>query len=177
MHLYSNTYGYHDVFIDKEDIEKIINYPWYVAPKNNSFYIYNNTLGAMHRYLLNITDSNIIIDHIDREPRNNRKSNLRITNHTGNKKNLGLKSNNTSGIIGVYKSSKNAWVAEIKDENHKKIRKSFGCKKYGEENAKKLAIEFRRQKEIEYGYLTNCESSTTIETNNKCNSENENKVK
>ena len=51
---------------------------------------------------------------------------------------------------------------EIRDENGKKVRKNFGCKKYGEQKAKQLAIDARLYYERQFGYINN-ESSTTRE--------------
>lgn len=165
MKIHSQTHGYHDVLIDVEDVEKIQDYHWYITQKGNGYYIYNNDLGPIHRYIMNVTDKNNIIDHINRNPKDNRKNNLRITCHSGNKRNLPIKSNNTSGITGVrYDSIRDRWCAEIRDLNRKKISTNFSCRKYGFNEAKSMAINFRKQKEIEYGYINYNECSTTIES-------------
>lgn len=44
------------------------------------------------------------VDHIDRDPRNNQISNLRIVTHAQNMSNRGKTRANTSGYIGVYKT-------------------------------------------------------------------------
>lgn len=44
------------------------------------------------------------IDHINRDPSDNRISNLRVTDHSGNAMNRGVSSNNTSGYKGVYQT-------------------------------------------------------------------------
>ena len=53
-------------------------------------------------------------DHIDHNPLNNRKENLRKTNYTENNRNRSIFKNNKSGIIGVAwnKTNKN-WRARI----------------------------------------------------------------
>ena len=161
--LFSATHGYHDVYIDLEDVELCKNYVWSIMPKGNGYYVCSNTKQYIHRLILGVTDKNIIIDHIDRNPKNNMKENLRITNHSGNKRNLPIKSNNTSGIPGIrYDEKRNRWCMEIRDENGKKVRKNFGCKKYGEQKAKQLAIDARLYYERQFGYINN-ESSTTRE--------------
>lgn len=161
--IYSATHGYHDVYIDLEDVELCRRYCWSIVPKGNGYYVYSNTKQYLHRMVLGVTDSNIIIDHIDRNPKNNMKENLRITDHSGNKRNLPIKINNTSGIPGVrYDQNRRRWCMEIRDENGNRVRKNFGCKKYGDQRAKQLAIDARLSYEREFGYINN-ESSTTRE--------------
>lgn len=63
-------------------------------------------------------------------------------------RNHSLQSNNTSGIVGVqcrytHKGKYKTWDACWKDENGTDRVKSFSVNKYGEEGAKRLAIEAR----------------------------------
>lgn len=51
-------------------------------------------------------DNKPCIDHIDREKTNNNLNNLRWVSHSENSQNRGKQSNNTSGIIGIYETSK-----------------------------------------------------------------------
>lgn len=87
-----------------------------------------------------------VIDHIDRDKLNNRFSNLRDVSQSENVANTKLKSNNTSGIIGVrfYKPRGN-WVATI---TVNKVRKHLGYFK-----DKEAAIVARRIAEKECGYI------------------------
>ena len=55
------------------------------------------------------------VDHIDRNPLNNRIENLREVSRTCNKRNTGNQANNTSGVKGVlWHSGKNKWCVQIK---------------------------------------------------------------
>ena len=165
MKIHSKTHGDFLIFIDEEDIDKIEKYQWHISKKCNSYYVYNNEVGPLHRYLLNENNPNIIIDHKNRNPLDNRKQNLRRTDKSGNGKNISMKSNNTSGYMGIrYDKLRNRWCVEIRDNNKNRIRKNFSCKKYGYDEAFKMAYDFRKQKEKEYGYFYDEECSETIET-------------
>ena len=60
-------------------------------------------------------DSTTIIDHIDGNGMNNRRSNLRICTQAENLRNQRFMSNNTSGFIGVsYDKNRNRYNAEIR---------------------------------------------------------------
>lgn len=60
------------------------------------------------------------VDHINQDKRDNRIENLRLATRSQNMINCGLKTNNTSGVRGVYWSKrKQRWIARImKDRKH-----------------------------------------------------------
>ena len=61
------------------------------------------------------------IDHIDRDPSNNKIDNLRHATHQCNIRNIGLQCNNTSGIKGVHwHKQHDKWHAQImvNNKNH-----------------------------------------------------------
>lgn len=109
-----------EFYFDLEDYDKIKEYCWSeTSNKNNDYHkleARDNTLNK------NITMHSLIkgkyCDHIDRNPLNNRKSNLRLATIEQNAKNISLYKNNKSGFIGVGWSKKhNVWRAYIKAEN------------------------------------------------------------
>jgi hypothetical protein len=68
----------------------------------------------LHRYLLNYTGKDYI-DHINNNPLDNRKSNLRIVTSSQNNMNKISNKNSTSKYIGVaYYKRKNKWRSYIK---------------------------------------------------------------
>ena len=85
------------------------------------------------------------IDHIDRNPLNNKWDNLRDIPQSQNMKNTNLKSNNTSGVKGIsYSKEKRKWEAYI----------SYNSKKYNLGRFKKFidAVWARYIAEIRYGF-------------------------
>lgn len=68
--------------------------------------------------------------------------NIRWELDTTQARNHSKQINNTSGVVGVHKN-KNCWVAQWETLVGKKKQKSFSCNKYGEDEAKTLAIAYR----------------------------------
>ena len=67
----------------------------------------------LHRAILGLHDGDKrISDHINHDPLDNRRENLRIVNHAQNSANSSLPINNTSGYKGVIWNGKN-WTAQI----------------------------------------------------------------
>jgi hypothetical protein len=82
-------------------------------------------------------------DHADRNPLNNRKSNLRPATAQENARNHNKQKNNSSGVTGVYwHKSKRVWTATIVI-NKKKIY-------LGSSIDKEKAIKIRLQAEAQY---------------------------
>ena len=110
--------------IDIEDIDKVKNIKWHKSDlQRNTYYCMSNnkTFRRLHRLILNITDSNIIVDHINHNGLDNRKENLRICNNQNNIRNCIVPKNNTSGYKGVYfAKDKNKWTAQITINNKTK---------------------------------------------------------
>ena len=96
----------------------------------------------LHRFLKN-PSNNEVVDHINRNKKDNRLCNLRNTNKSINAFNSKLNQNNSSGYTGVYyRKDTRKWVAEIK-KNYKKIS-------LGNFNKKEDAINARKKAEEEY---------------------------
>lgn len=123
--------------IDIEDIEKVKDIKWsfdrYVRSANN---------GSLHRFIM-CPDDNLVVDHINHNTLDNRKSNLRICGIKENSINKKKMSNNTSGYTGVYyKKDRNKWGARIV------VNKK--CIYLGYFNTKEEALEVRQKAEIKY---------------------------
>ncbi len=107
------------VLIDTEDVNKLKKFKWCVFKRNkNRPYYPSTTVRGKTHYLANIlmgfkSNNRIMIDHIDRNPLNNQKSNLRICTVSQNGCNRGKNKNNTSGYKGVYLKPNGKWNAVI----------------------------------------------------------------
>ena len=107
--------------IDKDDLCKIRYKKWRIDT-NNRIVTGNSTnknpRRELSRLLLDITDESLVVDHIDGNTLNNRKSNLRICTQSNNVCNKSFMSNNTSGIIGVsWDKQRRKWAPEIRIES------------------------------------------------------------
>lgn len=131
--------------IDLDDVEIVSKYKWYLGKNgyvSSKCVATDNKLILLHRLLMDCPDD-MIVDHKDINPLNNRKSNLRICTKHNNSMNIGVRENNTSGITGVYwNEERNKWVSSI-TYNYKTIL-------LGRFNTKEEAIEARKQAEIKY---------------------------
>ncbi len=82
------------------------------------------------------------IDHIDRNPLNNQRSNLRVASKRLQSYNVGIMKNNISGFVGVTfnkKCTKNPWIAMISMPDGK--YKYLGNFKTSEEASEAYQIE------------------------------------
>ncbi len=98
-------------------------------------------------------DEDVEVDHIDHNRANNMITNLRWATKSINQKNQSISTKNTSGTQGVFfEKCRNRWVATWFEEK-KLQRKFFSIKKYGEEQSKQMAIDYRKQMAEVNGYL------------------------
>lgn len=138
-------------FIDAEDYELIANHRWSVTvdPLNGVPYAYTNVIideenykrkmDGLHRFILKeYEDEVIIVDHIDGNGLDNRKSNLRARTQSENNMNKKIQSNNTSGFAGVsWHKKQRMWTSFIRMNGESILLGSF----YYMRNALKARIE------------------------------------
>lgn len=107
------TYDLSSSFIfDKEDYAKIKPFYW---RKTNEGYFATKSHGSshrIHRYLLD-APPDMVVDHINHDPTDNRKSNLRICTTQHNTWNRRVRCDNQFGVTGVHKNKQGKYVAQI----------------------------------------------------------------
>lgn len=130
----NNTYEFKDEYvivydnaggqfkIDIDDYQKLIDFDryWFVRKtivngRKEPYVVakYKNKEIKLHNFLMNPKE-NEVVDHINGDVTDNRKSNLRITNKYRNAQNRKIPSNNTSGVKGVnFNKGMGKWVARI----------------------------------------------------------------
>ena len=93
-----------------------------------------------------------MVDHIDRDTLNNRRSNLRDGGGRVNANNCAIRKDNTSGVVGVhYSEYDSAWVAQWSEDGKRRRKKFPGARDDGD--AHRRAIAYRAQKAAALGIL------------------------
>lgn len=109
--IYNEKYGDIKTLIDLEDIEKLTRITWGLYKRNaksDTFYIRASIQGKdcrLHRLLMNCPKG-LVVDHINHNTLDNRKSNLRVCTNRENLQNRKLDCRNKTGITGIYKTDK-----------------------------------------------------------------------
>ena len=120
---------FHSAFIDIEDYELVSSYIWHLKPdSSNSEKFYARTgsewqgikYQKMHSIIMPNPPEGYVIDHIDGDRLNNRKSNLRYLTSSDNSRNIRPKSTSKSGIRGVSYNEKLYWRCDF-TYNYKKF--------------------------------------------------------
>lgn len=110
--------------VDAEDVNKVRYHKWRISHGHvitgSKTKGYQQDIGY---FVLNNDNKDLVIDHINGNPYDNRKVNLRLCEQKKNVLNKHFMSLNTSGVIGVTRDKRKGrtsqWVAEIRYENKK----------------------------------------------------------
>jgi hypothetical protein len=77
-----------EVIVDLEDWGKISKYKWHISNGGVSAHpTMDGNKIHLSRYIMNVNDPNILVDHINRNRFDNRKENLRLCNNSENLRN------------------------------------------------------------------------------------------
>lgn len=143
------NFTYFEVLVSEEDKDLILKYTWNVKYcKSKVMAVYTRSTPGrknlyLHRLITNPPKS-VVIDHIDGNPLNNTRSNLRFATHKQNLANRSKTKSNTSGYKGVYNRRRGVrpWYAQIKVNGKTQGLGSFETPEEAHEAYKKAAQKF-----------------------------------
>lgn len=108
-------------YFDLEDYDKIKDYCWYIHENKYGYKALETTKNKKQiRFQWLVKGKNV--DHINRNPLDNRKCNLRNVSIRENSINHNIRKDNRSGVTGVnYNKRTEKWVARISDKRNHRI--------------------------------------------------------
>jgi hypothetical protein len=146
--------------VDDEDYDVLKKYKW-SATKNGCCWYARTSVGPrknlcrlyMHRVILGINKSHLLVDHKDGDTLNNQRDNLRACTKAENNRNKKPKIGKDSIYCGVRKNRKN-WTGYIRTNLSKhQITKTFtredDAAKWYNEKAREFYGEFAYQNQIQ----------------------------
>jgi hypothetical protein len=158
--LNSKKYGPKETYIATSDLEKAKEFSgtWYPCPRGRSKGLYvlgtyvnesnKRVTVCLHRWILGITDIDVIVDHILHDTLDNCRWALNIVTHAENHQNLELPSNNTSGHIGVsWHKKAGKWQARLNingETKHLGLFENMEDAIYSRKEAEKRYFEYKR---------------------------------
>ena len=136
--------------VDADDYDRLAKYEWYCQKDGNTFYAYRSKPArlAMHREITK-APKGMLVDHIDGNGLNNRKSNVRVCTRAQNAWNRRPLANCRSRYKGVTEHKTGKWQAHITAS-----RKTYHLGSFDDEAEAALAYD-RKAKELfgEFAYL------------------------
>lgn len=103
--------------VDADDFKQLSKYKWHVNSNGYCTGFINGKNIRMHRYILNISNPKVMIDHANGDKLDNRKSNLRFCSAKENSRNV-KKHKGISRYKGVFPDIKTGkWRVAIKEND------------------------------------------------------------
>ncbi len=100
------------ILIDVDDTKIITAHSWCISKTGYAVANVGGKTVKMHRLLLN-APADMLVDHINGDPLDNRRFNLRLCTQSENAKNAALSKNNTSGHTGISLTPNGRYRARI----------------------------------------------------------------
>lgn len=105
---FSDNCEAYEVFFDAKDIDKVLTHRWNLSNANG--YARSNKL-FLHRFILDVENKDVCVDHINHNTLDNRRCNLRIATKQQNQWNISKHKDSMNRFKNVCKTSY-GWVAQ-----------------------------------------------------------------
>lgn len=103
-----------NAIVDDDDYETLSQFSWHAHDSGKNMYAAARVLGDIIYMHQMIMPDNIIVDHVNNDTLDNRKENLRSSNHNDNSSNRSKTEHNTSSKFkGVTRINNRKWKAHI----------------------------------------------------------------
>ncbi len=123
--------------VDPEDFESLSQFVWYAVSSRGTHYAKRGKNTRMHREILGLTDSSLIVDHINGNGLDNRKCNLRVVDVKTNVQNR-QRSKAGNKCPGVFQEN-GKWRTQVTIDYKKHYLGSF----FNEDDAIAAVNKFR----------------------------------
>lgn len=127
--------------VDADDADRIKNFTWYTSHQGYVICDTPKRATLLHRVIMD-APLGYVVDHINHEILDNRKSNLRVVTQSENNMNRKMEKRNKSGAKGVWKTKSGTWMAFISVRKKRNI--------LGFYESFELAKKAREEAEIKY---------------------------
>lgn len=141
---YSNEIG--RAIVDIDDYEKVLKYKWSLHNKGYVRTFIKTKPLYLHRYLLELSDDDLEVDHINANKLDNRKSNLRKCEHWLNCANRGKSRERVLGICDTKRNLTKPIAVKIK---RNKICYNLG---YFETIEEAVNARLKAENELDFAY-------------------------
>ena len=117
-----------EMMFDVADLETVSSHEWHIDSRGYPRTYSNGSAVRLHRLLFCDIPYGLVVDHINQNKLDNRRSNLRIVTRKENNQNIPVKSNNTSGVPGVFFDKRaRRWRAQISRDGKSTYIGIFDC--------------------------------------------------
>jgi hypothetical protein len=102
------------MLFDAGDLELVSAHNWHVDNMGYPCAWNEGQKTRLHRLLVRNVPDGLVVDHVNRNKLDNRRKNLRVVTQRTNSLNSSIRSNNTSGVSGVFFDKRaKRWRAQI----------------------------------------------------------------
>lgn len=146
---YNNEVG--SALIDIDDIDRCKKYKWRAFHTKlkipYSVATINGKQVLLHQFIMGNYDRGLCIDHINRNPLDNRKQNLRIVTHSENMLNRECCINDDAGVMFYH----NKWRVDLKRNNNRYYLGSYDTKEEAIVVRRNFLLDYNKKNSARYG--------------------------